>query len=62
MSRFIDSLEVEVDEYTDELDLGKEGGRFKLDSAISPSAQAYLVDDLLSPISLILLEEPGNGN
>jgi hypothetical protein len=24
------SLEVEVDKYTDELDIGKEGGRFKL--------------------------------
>jgi len=26
----IDLLEVEVDEYTDELDVDKEGGRFKL--------------------------------
>ena len=30
MNRLLDSLEVEVDEDTDELDIGKEGGRFKL--------------------------------
>jgi len=30
MSRLPDSLEVKVDEYTDELDIGKEGRRFKL--------------------------------
>jgi hypothetical protein len=58
MSRLLNSLEVEVDEYTDELDIGKEGGRFKLKSAKSPNARAYLVNDLLSPISLVLLEEP----
>ena len=58
----LDSLEVEVDENTDELNIGKERGRFKLKSAMSSSARAYLVDDLLSPISLILLEEPGDGD
>jgi len=58
----LNSLEVKVDEYTDELNIGKEGGRFKLKSAMSSSARAYLVDDLLSPISLIFLEEPGNGD
>ena len=62
MSRLPDSLEVKVDEYTNELDIGKEGGRFKLPSAMSPITRAYLVNDLLSPISLVLLEEPGNGN
>jgi hypothetical protein len=62
MSRLLNSLEVEVDEYTDELDIGKEGGRFKLPSAMSLTARAYLVNNLLSPISLILLEEPGNGD
>jgi hypothetical protein len=61
-SSLLDSLEVKVDEYTDELDIGKEGGGFKLSSAMSLSARAYLVDDLLSPISLILLEEPGDGD
>jgi hypothetical protein len=62
MSKLLDSLEVEVNEYTDELDFDEESGRFKLKSAMSPSTRAYLVNHLLSPISLILLEEPGNGN
>jgi hypothetical protein len=53
---------VEVDENTDELDFGKESGRFKLKSAMLPSTRAYLVNNLLSPISLILLEEPGDGD